>query len=420
MAAKDVKFSTDARERLLRGVDILANAVKVTLGPKGRNVVIEKSFGAPRITKDGVTVAKEIELEDRFENLGAQLLREVASKTNDLAGDGTTTATVLAQAIVKEGAKAVAASLNPQDLRRGIDIAVTEALKDLAKRAKKVKSSDEIAQVATISANGEKEIGAIIADQVAIFGPGAIVIRHLVAEQPGQNEPGMAGALADPAGRDDRFGAVDANLGIELAQLLDRLDRAVGGVHRPRPGHIDRPRDVAGADRQLRHTRRRDDLAGELIRRPDVEDAGFRTLLHHVQHVGDACAERPVGFGERDRACDDGSDIGRVGAALQFPFAAAAIQQLHVVAQAVDIEHPGAPGGEPVVVVAIEDDGGVLVDPEPAQQRLELVATGDVAIDRLDQVGVPDHVLGARNMATFEQSGFDADLDHPDLPCTLR
>src|SRR5580698_1846262 len=155
MAAKDVKFSSDARERLLRGVDLLANAVKVTLGPKGRNVVIEKSFAAPRITKDGVTVAKEIELEDKFENLGAQLLREVASKTNDAAGDGTTTATVLAQAIVKEGAKAVAAGLNPLDLKRGIDLAVAEAVKDIQKRAKKVQSSDEIAQVGSISANGD-------------------------------------------------------------------------------------------------------------------------------------------------------------------------------------------------------------------------------------------------------------------------
>jgi len=163
MAAKDVKFSGDARERLLRGVDTLANAVKVTLGPKGRNVVIEKSYGAPRITKDGVTVAKEIELEDRFENLGAQLLREVAAKTNDLAGDGTTTATVLAQAIVKEGAKAVAASLNPLDLKRGIDLAVAEAVKDIEKRAKKVKSSDEVAQVGTISANGDDSVGRIIA-----------------------------------------------------------------------------------------------------------------------------------------------------------------------------------------------------------------------------------------------------------------
>ncbi|MDQ0469704.1 chaperonin GroEL [Labrys wisconsinensis] len=175
MAAKDVKFSADARERLLRGVDILANAVKVTLGPKGRNVVIEKSFGAPRITKDGVTVAKEIELEDRFENLGAQLLREVASKTNDSAGDGTTTATVLAQAIVREGAKAVAAGFNPLDLKRGIDLAVAEAVKDIEKRAKKVKSSEEVAQVGTISANGEAEIGSIIATAVEKVGNEGVI-----------------------------------------------------------------------------------------------------------------------------------------------------------------------------------------------------------------------------------------------------
>src|SRR5512139_1436446 len=155
MAAKDVKFSTEARERMLRGVDTLANAVKVTLGPKGRNVVIEKSFGAPRITKDGGTVAKEIELEDKFENMGAQMVREVASKTNDLAGDRTTTATVLAQAIVKEGAKSVAAGMNPMDLKRGIDIAVHAVVKDIEKRAKKVGSSEEIAQVGTISANGD-------------------------------------------------------------------------------------------------------------------------------------------------------------------------------------------------------------------------------------------------------------------------
>jgi len=163
MAAKEVKFSADAREKMLRGVDILANAVKVTLGPKGRNVVIEKSFGAPRITKDGVSVAKEIELEDKFENLGAQLLREVASKTNDKAGDGTTTATVLAQAIVKEGAKFVAAGMNPMDLKRGIDLAVAEAVKDLISRSKKIKTSEEVAQVGTISANGEREIGEMIA-----------------------------------------------------------------------------------------------------------------------------------------------------------------------------------------------------------------------------------------------------------------
>src|SRR5476649_874685 len=154
MAAKEVKFGADARERMLRGVDILANAVKVTLGPKGRNVVIEKSYGAPRTTKDGVTVAKEIELEDKFENMGAQMVREVASKTNDIAGDGTTTATVLARAIVREGSKSVAAGMNPMDLKRGIDKAVDDVVADLKRRSKKIKTSQEIAQVGTVSANG--------------------------------------------------------------------------------------------------------------------------------------------------------------------------------------------------------------------------------------------------------------------------
>jgi chaperonin GroEL len=175
MAAKDVKFSQDARERMLRGVDILANAVKVTLGPKGRNVVIEKSFGAPRITKDGVTVAKEIELEDKFENMGAQMLREVASKTADLAGDGTTTATVLAQAIVREGAKSVAAGANPMDLKRGIDIAVQAVVEELKKKSKKVTSNDEIAQVGTISANGDKEIGDKIAEAMKKVGNEGVI-----------------------------------------------------------------------------------------------------------------------------------------------------------------------------------------------------------------------------------------------------
>ncbi|CAH1655051.1 chaperonin GroEL [Hyphomicrobiales bacterium] len=175
MAAKEVKFSSDAREKMLRGVDILANAVKVTLGPKGRNVVIEKSFGAPRITKDGVTVAKEIELEDKFENMGAQMVREVASKTNDLAGDGTTTATVLAQAIVKEGAKAVAAGMNPMDLKRGIDLATIEAIKDIEKRAKKVKSSEEVAQVGTISSNGDTAIGEMIAHAMQKVGNEGVI-----------------------------------------------------------------------------------------------------------------------------------------------------------------------------------------------------------------------------------------------------
>ncbi|MEH2491197.1 chaperonin GroEL [Bradyrhizobium sp. AZCC 2230] len=175
MAAKDVKFSGDARDRMLRGVDILANAVKVTLGPKGRNVVIEKSFGAPRITKDGVTVAKEIELEDKFENMGAQMVREVASKTNDLAGDGTTTATVLAQAIVREGAKAVAAGMNPMDLKRGIDIAVAAVIKDIEKRAKPVAASSEVAQVGTISANGDAAIGKMIAQAMQKVGNEGVI-----------------------------------------------------------------------------------------------------------------------------------------------------------------------------------------------------------------------------------------------------
>src|SRR5215207_9339611 len=175
MAAKDVKFSRDARERMLRGVNILADAVKVTLGPKGRNVVIDKSFGAPRITKDGVTVAKEIELEDKFENMGAQMVREVAQKTNDTAGDGTTTATVLAQAIVKEGAKSVAAGMNPMDLKRGIDIAVAAVVKDIEKRAKKVGSSAEVAQVGTISSNGDAKIGKMIAEAMQKVGNEGVI-----------------------------------------------------------------------------------------------------------------------------------------------------------------------------------------------------------------------------------------------------
>ncbi|WP_028034751.1 chaperonin GroEL [Chelativorans sp. J32] len=175
MAAKDVKFHTDARERMLRGVDILANAVKVTLGPKGRNVVIDKSFGAPRITKDGVTVAKEIELEDKFENMGAQMVREVASKTNDAAGDGTTTATVLAQAIVKEGAKAVASGMNPMDLKRGIDKAVEAVVEELKKNARKVTKNDEIAQVGTISANGDQEIGRFLAQAMEKVGNEGVI-----------------------------------------------------------------------------------------------------------------------------------------------------------------------------------------------------------------------------------------------------
>jgi chaperonin GroEL len=175
MAAKDVKFSTDARTRMLRGIEILADAVKVTLGPKGRNVVIEKSFGAPRITKDGVTVAKEIELSDKFENMGAQMVREVASRTNDEAGDGTTTATVLAAAIVREGVKSVAAGMNPMDLKRGIDIAVEAVVEDVKRRSKKVKTTEEIAQVGTISANGEEAIGKMIAEAMEKVGKEGVI-----------------------------------------------------------------------------------------------------------------------------------------------------------------------------------------------------------------------------------------------------
>src|SRR4026208_9751 len=175
MAAKDVKFSGDARERMLRGVDILANAVKVTLGPKGRNVVLDKSFGAPRITKDGVTVAKEIELEDKFENMGAHMVREVASKTSDTAGDGTTTATLPAHAIVREGAKSVAAGGNPMDLKRGVDSAVIAVVNELKAKAKKVTSSEEIAQVGTISANGDPEIGRMIAEAMKKVGNEGVI-----------------------------------------------------------------------------------------------------------------------------------------------------------------------------------------------------------------------------------------------------
>ena len=175
MAAKDVRFGSDARERMLRGVDILANAVKVTLGPKGRNVVLDKSFGAPRITKDGVTVAKDIELPDKFENMGAQMVKEVASKTSDLAGDGTTTATVLAQAIIREGAKAVAAGMNPMDLKRGVDIAVAAVIADVKKRSKKVSTNAEIAQVGTISANDDREIGDMIAQAMQKVGNDGVI-----------------------------------------------------------------------------------------------------------------------------------------------------------------------------------------------------------------------------------------------------
>jgi chaperonin GroEL len=175
MSAKEVKFSVDARDRMLRGIETLAHAVRATLGPKGRNVVLDQSYGAPRITKDGVTVAKEIELEDKFENMGAQMVREVASKTSDTAGDGTTTATVLAHAIVREGAKAVAAGMNPMDLKRGVELAVEAVVKDLQKNSKVVTSNQEIAQIGTISANGDAEIGRFLADAMKRVGNAGVI-----------------------------------------------------------------------------------------------------------------------------------------------------------------------------------------------------------------------------------------------------
>ena len=238
MAAKDVRFSGDARDRMLRGVETLANAVKVTLGPKGRNVVIDKSFGAPRITKDGVTVAKEIELEDKFENMGAQMVREVAQKTNDNAGDGTTTATVLAAAIVQEGAKSVAAGMNPMDLKRGIDIAVAAVVKDIEKRAKKVNSSAEVAQVGTISSNGDKH------DRQDDRR------RDAEGRQRGRHH-GRRGQVARHRSRDRRGHAVRPRLHLAVLHHQRREDdrRARGRLHPPAREEALRPAGDAAAAR---------------------------------------------------------------------------------------------------------------------------------------------------------------------------
>ncbi|ESX49745.1 hypothetical protein X760_32365 [Mesorhizobium sp. LSHC422A00] len=236
MAAKDVKFSRDARERMLHGINILADAVKVTLGPKGRNVVIDKSFGAPRITKDGVTVAKEIELSDKFENMGAQMIREVASKTNDIAGDGTTTATVLAQSIVQEGNKAVAAGMNPMDLKRGIDLAVTEVVAALGNAAKKIKTSEEVAQVGTIAGNGDESVGKMIAEAMQKVGNEGVI----TVEEAKTAETGLKIAAVKAPGFGDRRKAmlediailtggqvISEDLGIKLENVgLNMLGRA--------------------------------------------------------------------------------------------------------------------------------------------------------------------------------------------------
>ena len=280
MAAKDVKFSQDARERMLRGVDILANAVKVTLGPKGRNVVIEKSFGAPRITKDGVTVAKEIELEDKFENMGAQMLREVASKTADLAGDGTTTATVLAQAIVREGAKSVAAGSNPMDLKRGIDLAVQKIIDDLKTNSKKV-TKDQIAQVGTISANGDEVVGKKIAEAMDKVGSEGVITveesKTLDFELEGDDlafgdEPRV---VVDELGGDQR-----AHEEEQLLQALPFLAREVrlhvhGRAREPRS----RVSGIRHGDQRLRGHQANTTLERELERREHVLE------LHQVDGV---------------------------------------------------------------------------------------------------------------------------------------
>jgi chaperonin GroEL len=239
MAAKDVRFGGDARARMLRGVDILADAVKVTLGPKGRNVVLDKSFGAPRITKDGVTVAKEIELADKFENMGAQMVREVASKTNDIAGDGTTTATVLAQSIVREGAKAVAAGMNPMDLKRGIDKAVNAVVEELKKRTKKITTPAETAQVGTISANGESEIGKMIAEAMQKVGnEGVITV---------EEAKGIATELHHECGEDDRRHGSALHPDPREEAVRPAADAAAAGKHRAvRPSAGDHRRRCRG------------------------------------------------------------------------------------------------------------------------------------------------------------------------------
>ena len=287
MAAKEVKFGSDARARLLRGVDILADAVKVTLGPKGRNVVIDKSFGAPRITKDGVTVAKEIELADKFENLGAQLIREVASKTNDLAGDGTTTATVLAQSIVREGAKAVAAGLNPQDLRRGIDKATITLVEELKKKSRKITSPAETAQVGTISANGEADIGRMISEAMQKVGNEGVIT---VEEAKGiQTELDVVEGMQFDRGYVSPYFVTNAEkLNAELDQPYILIhEKKLSGLQPIRP----RLEEVVKTGRP------------RLIIAEDVEGEALATLVVNKLRGGlKVAAVKAPGFGDRRKA----------------------------------------------------------------------------------------------------------------------
>ncbi len=287
MAAKEVKFSADARTRMLRGVNILADAVKVTLGPKGRTVVLDKSFGAPRITKDGVSVAKEIELEDKFENMGAQMVREVASKTNDKAGDGTTTATVLAQAIVREGAKAVAAGMNPMDLRRGVDMAVNAVVADLGKRARKIKSSEEVAQVGTISANGDKEVGRMIAEAMEKVGnEGVITVEENKARE---TELDVVEGMQFDRGYLSPYFITDAD------KMKTEYDDAVLLIHEKKLSSLQPMlpilEEVAKSGRPL------------LIIAEDVEGEALATLVVNRLRGGlKVAAVKAPGFGDRRKA----------------------------------------------------------------------------------------------------------------------
>jgi chaperonin GroEL len=287
MAAKDVKFARDARERILRGVDILADAVKVTLGPKGRNVVIEKSFGAPRITKDGVTVAKEIELKDKFENMGAQMVREVASKTNDVAGDGTTTATVLTQAIVREGMKSVAAGMNPMDLKRGIDLAVGKVVEDLKKRSKPVKNNAEIAQVGTISANGEAEVGKMIATAMEKVGKEGVITV--------EEAKGLESELDVVEGMQFDRGYLSPYFITNAEKMLVELDNPYILIHEKKLSNLQPMLPVLEAVVQ----------AGRplLIIAEDVEGEALATLVVNKLRGGlKVAAVKAPGFGDRRKA----------------------------------------------------------------------------------------------------------------------
>jgi chaperonin GroEL len=287
MAAKDVKFGADARERMLRGIDILADAVQVTLGPKGRNVVLDKSFGAPRTTKDGVTVAKEIELADKFENMGAQMVREVASKTNDIAGDGTTTATVLARAIVREGSKSVAAGMNPMDLKRGIEKAVEAVVADLKKRSKKVKSNDEIGQVGTISANGDREVGDMIAQAMSKVGnEGVITV---------EEAKGLVTELDVVEGMQFDRGYISPYFITNPDKMVAELNDALILIHEKKLGSLQPMLPVLEAVVQSGRPL--------LIIAEEIEGEALATLVVNKLRGGlKVCAVKAPGFGDRRKA----------------------------------------------------------------------------------------------------------------------